>query len=389
MRLYQTEFDDPYGDLLNVNRPVETEAVQQMINTWSIDAQKEAGLPLVRTKINSDRPKKPWEHWDPFMEREFGDMDAELTEDQKWMYEARDVVELKRGFAIWSKRSDKDLQRELRKTLATKSLNVPENVAMIIRAVYLEKTHTMRFMRASKDHEMACIDFRKWMIQQKQKSKKDPLPTAKVEVSKKWLLRAPSASLGYERNQAKPPPVVMDEQSLPTYPVNITPGGSVFGWAESGSTMGGTAGRADGPTAAGGSVSGVVGSTSSGQSHVVTSSMTHWNAGKAELPESMIGDRSEGAGGEAGAAGRVSEGRTGVFYVDGELLFTPSALVALSAQRVQGEAEGANGGGGGGREQMTGAGANGRPDLTPPTPSTPPDEEAIATEDFCDLYVVL
>lgn len=53
---------------------------------------------------------------------------------------------------------------------------------MIIRAVYLEKTHTMKKMR--KDHELACIGFRKWVIEQKKKTKKDPLPLARIEVSK-------------------------------------------------------------------------------------------------------------------------------------------------------------------------------------------------------------
>ena len=53
---------------------------------------------------------------------------------------------------------------------------------MIIRAVYLEKTHTMKKMK--KDQELACIGFRKWVIEQKKKTKKDPLPLARIEVSK-------------------------------------------------------------------------------------------------------------------------------------------------------------------------------------------------------------
>lgn len=90
------------------------------------------------------------------------------------------------GFAIWSKKSDKELQRELKKALEKKALNVPDSVAMIIKAVYLEKTHTMKKMK--KDHELACIGFRKWVIEQKKKnSKKDPLPLARIEVSKVTL----------------------------------------------------------------------------------------------------------------------------------------------------------------------------------------------------------
>ena len=91
------------------------------------------------------------------------------------------------GFAIWSKKSEKELQRELKKALEKKALNVPDSVAMIIRAVYLEKTHTMKKMK--KDQELACIGFRKWVIEQKKKTKKDPLPLARIEVSKVRFLR--------------------------------------------------------------------------------------------------------------------------------------------------------------------------------------------------------
>jgi hypothetical protein len=427
------EFDDPYGDLLNMNRAVETE---QLMTTWSIDPQKEAGLPLVQTRMNPNRPKKQWEHWDAFMEREFGDMDAELGEDQKWMQEARDVVELKRGFAIWSKRSDKDLQREMRKSLEKKSVKVPENVAMIIRAVFLEKTHTMRYMKTSREHEMACIDFRKWMIGQKKKSKKDPLPQAKVEVSKKWLLRPPNASLGYSRSATKPPPLVMDEQTGSTYPVNIPPGGSAFGWAASTtSTVGGTVGsggtgsgggtgggsgsgsgggKSNGPTAVGGSVSGVVGSTSTSSAKtggVVTTSMVHWNTGRDELPASMTGAQYEDDRPVTGAAGRVSDGRRGVFYVDSEELFVPSSLAALARRggagsvggegRSSGLSSGQSSSQPTGQQQSTGRGRQSAaagvdvpsvvpsavqpPAETDPAPSEAPDA-AHAADDF---YVVL
>ena len=70
----------------------------------------------------------------------------------------------------------------MKKALEKKALNVPDAVAMIIRAVYLEKSHTMKKMK--KDHELACIGFRKWVIEQKKKTKKDPLPMARIEVSK-------------------------------------------------------------------------------------------------------------------------------------------------------------------------------------------------------------
>ena len=59
---------------------------------------------------------------------------------------------------------------------------MPDSVAMIIRAVYLEKTHTIKKMKV--DQELAFIGFRKWVIEQKKKTKKDPLPLARIEVSK-------------------------------------------------------------------------------------------------------------------------------------------------------------------------------------------------------------
>ena len=44
------------------------------------------------------------------------------------------------------------------------------------------KTHTMKKMK--EEYDLQCIEFRKWMIEQRKKTKKDPLPQAKVEVSK-------------------------------------------------------------------------------------------------------------------------------------------------------------------------------------------------------------
>jgi len=53
---------------------------------------------------------------------------------------------------------------------------------MVITAVYLEKTHTMKAFRD--EEELACLEYRKWIMEQKKKSKKDPVISAKVEVSK-------------------------------------------------------------------------------------------------------------------------------------------------------------------------------------------------------------
>jgi hypothetical protein len=86
------------------------------------------------------------------------------------------------GIAIWSKRSDEDVKREMKKYLASKSLKVPEAISTVIRCVFLERLFTMKEMK--KNNELAVIEFRKWMIEQRKKTKKDPLPLTKIEVSK-------------------------------------------------------------------------------------------------------------------------------------------------------------------------------------------------------------
>ena len=105
------------------------------------------------------------------------------------------------------------------KTLANKGMNVPENIAKIIRAVYIEKTHTMK--QYKKENDFAIGEFRKWMIEQKKKTKKDPLPPAKIEVVRKWLLTHPRQSQSYYDAKNKVPPVIMDECTKPVYGVSF------------------------------------------------------------------------------------------------------------------------------------------------------------------------
>ena len=88
--------DDPYGDLLNLRKPVEVEEAEEMLNVMSIDSKIDSSS-LVKTRMTPKTAQEQWEHWDAFMEQEFGNMDAEITEDQKWMIDMRDMVEQKRG----------------------------------------------------------------------------------------------------------------------------------------------------------------------------------------------------------------------------------------------------------------------------------------------------
>eukprot|EP00596_Hydrurales_sp_CCMP1899_P000960 CAMPEP_0119034622 /NCGR_PEP_ID=MMETSP1177-20130426/1627_1 /TAXON_ID=2985 /ORGANISM="Ochromonas sp, Strain CCMP1899" /LENGTH=310 /DNA_ID=CAMNT_0006992189 /DNA_START=224 /DNA_END=1157 /DNA_ORIENTATION=- len=220
-RLYSTsdeevEDEDPYGDLLNFKKPVETENSKDLINIWSIASSIDSGS-LVKVKGPPKTAQQQWEHWDDFMEEQFGNMDAEVPESESWQIDMRDMVEQKRGFAIWSKKSEKELQRELKKALEKKALNVPSEVEMIVRAVYLEKTQTIKSMK--RDYELDYITFRKWVIEQKKKTKKDPLPLAKAEVSKKWLTLHPNTSMGYSSVKNKVPAVVMDDCTVPVFGV--------------------------------------------------------------------------------------------------------------------------------------------------------------------------
>ena len=88
--------DDPYGDLLNLRKPVEVDEAQEMLNVLSIDSKIDSSS-LAKTRMTPKTAQEQWEHWDAFMEQEFGNMDAEITEDQKWMIDMRDMVEQKRG----------------------------------------------------------------------------------------------------------------------------------------------------------------------------------------------------------------------------------------------------------------------------------------------------
>lgn len=60
-------------------------------------------------------------------------------------------------------------------------LYIPTAVAQVITAVYIERTHKMKDYK--EEDELACIEFRKWVREQKKKSKRDPIVAAKIELS--------------------------------------------------------------------------------------------------------------------------------------------------------------------------------------------------------------
>lgn len=92
----EVDEDDPYGDLLNFKKPIETENSKDLMNIWSIDSSIDSGS-LMKIKGPPKTAQQQWEHWDAFMEEQFGNMDAEVPESERWQFDMRDSVEQKRG----------------------------------------------------------------------------------------------------------------------------------------------------------------------------------------------------------------------------------------------------------------------------------------------------
>ena len=215
LQMLDSQYDN-YDDFLNLDKPIKDVDADKLRATEEevsilpplqlsesgevvVDADGQA-IPVPPRKFTGKSAEssmmsaqRKWPNWDSFMEDEFGDLDAELSDDDAWIWEARNAVEAKRGFAIWSKRSANEIKKEVQKNVALKTMNIPRSVANIIKAVHLDRTHSMKQIR--KENELAAIEYRKWMIETRQKIKKDPLPQAKMEVSAAWLRQHPTGNV--------------------------------------------------------------------------------------------------------------------------------------------------------------------------------------------------
>ena len=277
-RLYNSDFlTNPYADLLNFDKPVDESIAAEMKDEMSIDqAIEEAGVPRVgleRFKSKKIATRK-WERWDAFMEEELGDIEAEPSEKDAWILDAREAVEQKRGFAIWSKRSDKDIATQVRKDVTNKQIKAPEAFSRIVKCVYLEKTHGMKDMRI--ENELNVINFRKWMAELSKKLKKNPLPVVKTEVSQRWLLEHPASSARRSGvDPSKPPAVIMDELREPV-------AGVKFETRKASNLRNGEGGK-EGATASG--QGGPAGKSSTQSTRVVTGSMINWEKSQEEMPK--------------------------------------------------------------------------------------------------------
>lgn len=131
--------EDPYNELFNLDRLLETEENIKTLsaNTIVID-------PSVTTKdISFIKPNKKskWDEWNNFM---LGDLNSSIKENELFITEMKNIVEQKRGIAIWSSKTDEEIQKEKKKSLASKGLVIPNYVSMIVNAVYLEKICSLK-----------------------------------------------------------------------------------------------------------------------------------------------------------------------------------------------------------------------------------------------------
>jgi len=275
-------------------------------NTGIINRSEKSLLKFIKSPQRSNQRK--WSDFDSYLEGELGDLDGELEEKDLWMQELRDVVEQKVGYAIWSKRSEKEIQKEIKKQLLAKGMNIPENIQKVIRAVYIERSHSLK--QYKKENELACTEFRKWMTEQRRKTKKDMLPAAKVEVSKKWLTLHPKNSLTYYQTRNKLPSIILDECTIPVPGVTAFStdpakrdsklSGNVRSAIISGSNV--SLVTSNTPPAAKGQSSLAVGNT------ILTQSVLNWDKTKEDMPVNSVII--------PGGVGKGAPERSEVFMVD-------------------------------------------------------------------------
>lgn len=98
--------DDPYADMLDLEKPMSSETMESVLSEVSISAFPGGVLKggsqntlahRTRRPPSLIKPQRRWEHWDAWCQQEMGDMDGELEEKDKWIWELRDIVEQKRG----------------------------------------------------------------------------------------------------------------------------------------------------------------------------------------------------------------------------------------------------------------------------------------------------
>jgi hypothetical protein len=74
------------------------------------------------------------------------------------------------------------LKKEAKKAVANKGLNIPASVAYVINAVYIDKICTLSELRS--EDGVAYSECKRWVREQREKRKQDPLPSVKQELVK-------------------------------------------------------------------------------------------------------------------------------------------------------------------------------------------------------------
>lgn len=365
--LYSDTSADNYEDFLSLDKPISdsdllsgviSESTILVPNTNIIKSEDEftsntidlVGVPssitpTTRSLLTRQRKSMP-DWWSDWMQEQLGgDMDNE-NETDPWHLELRDTIELRLGRAIWSKKSPQEIQRAMKKMLSAKAMRIPPVVAQVITAVYIEKTHRS-VKEYKKEDEIACIEFRKWLVEQKKKAakNKDPLLAAKIELSKVWLMRRPGTAL-YSRPMRPRAAVPHKKSKTPLQypfspkPLTLTVLDQVFTFKgvtkldantiqfDDGSKSGSGSGArpVSGPNGA--ASTNKFGSAISPPSVIMTMSMANWNKPLHELPLSELYQEDDYAllDGDDGDKGDDSDVKRvkSLFMVDDVEMFVPT-----------------------------------------------------------------
>lgn len=193
--IIEAVYIDPYADMLDLNKPlddVDLIVAESSISSLGQGEKKKKESLRHSGKLRTGLRVKDAEYWDAFLEKHFG---VEDEEPEPWILEVRDMIELKRGKAIWSKRSDKQIKKALKKSQEGGPSKIPPAVEMVITSVYFDKKQTMGALK--RDNEVAYGEYRKFMVEQKKKLKSNPVPVVKSKISERWLMRKPGSTESY------------------------------------------------------------------------------------------------------------------------------------------------------------------------------------------------
>ena len=126
--------------------------------------------------------RKPKSSQSDYLERSLGSSASrrETLENSKWIRDAKDIIEARRGTTIWPKKEG-EVVAEVKKS-ASKPLLIPDNIARIVTAVYIEQSKKLSDIQET--DKLGYTTFRKFMIELKKKTKKNPVLLTKLELTK-------------------------------------------------------------------------------------------------------------------------------------------------------------------------------------------------------------